>query len=360
MAAPPPPDVDAFRAHRLRVVHAVNDSAFVAVAVLIVAFTFWDRFVDPAHAAPALAVRLAGAALVIGSGVFQRAVQRVEWSHWIAKFRLLVTAGAVAFALVLLDQGFLVGLSGLVVAALGAAHSALDRRDVLPLFLPPLALTVAIMYFGGVERFVFINATFFLALTLLAALLLAGVLEQANRSAFEAGQALLRESRLDPLTAVANRRALAEQGHAAMALARRSGQPLSVLMLDLDHFKAVNDRHGHLLGDQLLQAIAQHCRGMMRETDQFGRWGGEEFVALLPDTGPEQAMELAERIRASIAATPWNFGPVLLHPTVSIGVAGGPAPGADDLDAAWSALVDAADAAMYRAKNLGRNRVERA
>jgi diguanylate cyclase (GGDEF)-like protein len=358
MAAVPASADAGFRAYRLRVIHAVNETAFYAVAALIVGFTFWDRYVDPANADAALGVRLAGAALVLGSGWFQRAMQRVEWSHWIAKFRLLVTAGTVALALALLEQGFLVGLSGLIVAALGAAHSALDRRDVVPLFLPPLALTVAIMYLAGVERFVFVNATFFLVLTFLVALLLASVLEQANRRAYQAEQALLRESRLDALTGVANRRALDEQGHAALALARRHGQPFALLMLDLDHFKTVNDRHGHGLGDQLLQALAAHCRGLMRESDVFGRWGGEEFLALLPDTGAAQATELAERLRASVAATRWRLGEVELQQTVSIGVAGVAGPQVGDIGAMWSRLVGAADAAMYRAKQHGRNRVE--
>lgn len=360
MAALSASDAAAFRAYRLKVIHTVNETAFPAVAALLVAFTAWDHYVDPAHAGTALGVRLAGAALVLGSGWFAQRAARVEWSHWIAKFRLFVTAGTVAIALALLERGFLVGLSGLIVAALGAAHSAVDRRDVLPLFAPPLALTVAVMHVADVERFVFVNATFFLALTFLVALLLAGVLEQANRRAFLAEQALRRESRLDPLTGVANRRALAEHGHAMLARARRAGTPVAVLLLDLDRFKTVNDRHGHTVGDQLLQALAAHARAQLRETDVFGRWGGEEFVALLPDTPPAQASALAERLRASVAQASWQCGQVALRATVSIGVASATVPPDADLDALWPRLVDAADAAMYRAKQQGRDRVERA
>jgi diguanylate cyclase (GGDEF)-like protein len=338
-------------------IHAANASAYPSVALLIVVFTAWDHYIDPANARAALWVRLGGAALVLGSGLLQRRVRRVAWAHWMARYRLLVTAGTIAWALALLDRGFLFGLSGLVVAALGAAHSAIDRRDVLPLFLPPLALTVAVMLFAGVERVVFVNAVFFLGLTFLAALLLATVLEQANRRAFQLEQALLRESRIDALTGVANRRALGEQAHAALTRARRNGLPVSVLLVDLDHFKAVNDAHGHALGDQVLHAVAAHCRAMMRESDTFGRWGGEEFLALLPDTA---AAAVSERMRASVAATPWTFGAVRLRPTVSIGVAGGPVAPAAEVDATWHALVNAADKAMYRAKDAGRNRVERA
>jgi diguanylate cyclase (GGDEF)-like protein len=359
MADPAPTRDDGFRAWRMSFIQAANDSAFVFVAVLIVGFTLWDRYVDAANADAALWVRLGGAALVIGSGLFQRTRKRVAWAHAIAKFRMLVTAGTIAWALALLERGFLVGLSGLIIAMLGAAHSAIDRRDVYLLFLPPLLLTVAIMGVAGIERFVFVNATFFLGLTFLVALLLGRVLEAANRRAYAAEQALTRESRIDALTGVANRRALGEQARAALALARRQAQPIATLLLDIDHFKQINDRHGHALGDQVLQAVAAHCRELMRASDCFGRWGGEEFVALLPETTAEHAFDLAERMRISVATTEWRFGELVLHPTISIGVAG-LTPGADaDLDATWSALVDAADAAMYRAKARGRNRVER-
>ena len=356
MPVPPAIDAVSFRVYRLRAIYLANEAAFVAVAVLILAFTVWDHYVDAAHAGAALWVRLGGAALVIASGVFQRLTRRVEWSHWIAKFRLLVTSAAIAGALALLDAGFLVGLSGLIVATLGAAHSAIDRRDVIWLFLPPLSLAVAVMLVAGVETFVFVNATFFLGLTLLVALLLAQVLEHSHRRAWSAEQALLRESRLDALTGVANRRALEEQGQNALRHARRSGQPVSVLMIDLDRFKTVNDRHGHGVGDQVLTALAQRCRGLMRESDSFGRWGGEEFLALLGDTAPDAARELAERMRAAVAAAPMGETGVTL--TISIGVAGMTPTPDQGVDEAWARLVGAADAAMYRAKTQGRNRVE--
>jgi diguanylate cyclase (GGDEF)-like protein len=358
MSANPAAEDAAFRDYRRGFIYAVNDTAYVFVAVLIVGFTVWDRYVDPAHAGAALWVRVGGAALVLGSGVFQRVTRRVEWAPRLAKFRMLVTAVTIAWALALLDRGFLVGLSGLIIAMLGAAHSAIDRRDVFWLFLPPLLATTAIMLLAGVDRFVFVNATFFLGLTFLVALLLARVLEQANRRAYRLEQALLRESRLDALTGVANRRALGEHARQALGLACRHGTPVSALLLDIDHFKVINDRHGHALGDEVLRAIATHCRSVMRDSDCFGRWGGEEFVALLPDTPATQARELAERLRASIAARAWVFGSLELHPTISIGVAEARPQEGFDPEATWSRLVDAADAAMYRAKALGRNRVE--
>jgi diguanylate cyclase (GGDEF)-like protein len=344
-----------FRAYRNTLIHAANDTAFIYVAALVLLFNLWDWYVDPRHAAAAFGVRLLGASAIVASGVFQRRARRVEWAPAIAKLRLALTAGTIAWALALLDDGFLVGLSGLIIAVLGAAYSAIDRRDVFVLFLPPLLLTLAIMVLAGIETFVFINAVCFLALTMVAAWLLASVLELSYRRSYKLEQALLRESRVDALTGADNRRSLEEQGRAALSLCQRHDQPLSVLMIDLDHFKSVNDLHGHLAGDAVLVAVASICRGLMRESDRFGRWGGEEFLAVLPDTSVEQAHTLAERIRVAIGDAQIGFDQAVLRITTSIGVAGGEVP--NDLAAHWTALIRAADDAMYRAKAGGRNRV---
>jgi len=346
-----------FRAYRIAIIHAANQSAFVFVALLLVAFNAWDWFVDPVHAGQALWVRLVGAVVVVASGVYQRRADRVELAPWIAKFRLLVTAASISLALALLDGGFLVGLSGLVIAMLGAAYSSIDRRDVFWLFVPPLLLALAIMAIAGIDRFVFVNAACFLGLTLVVAWLLAGVLEASYRRAFILEQALLRESRVDALTGALNRRALEEQGKAAVALCQRHAQPLAVLMIDIDHFKDVNDRFGHAVGDQVLCAVATHCSGLVRESDRFGRWGGEEFLALLPETDRAQAHALAERMRQAVANAGFEFGGDVQRVTISVGVAGDIVPPAVDVWRAWVAMVKAADVAMYSAKEQGRNRV---
>ena len=344
-----------FRAYRNTLIYAANDTAFVSVALLVLLFNAWDWYIDPRHAGDAFWVRLGGAGLIIGTGLFQRRTRRVEWAPAIAKLRLAISAGTIAWALALLDDGFLIGLSGLVIAVLGAAYSAIDRRDVFVLYLPPLLLTLAIMALARVELFVFINAACFLALTLVVAWLLASVQERSYRRSYKLEQALLRESRIDSLTGVDNRRSLEEQGRAALSLCQRHGQPLSVLMIDLDHFKTVNDMHGHPAGDAVLVAVASICRGLMRESDRFGRWGGEEFLAILPDTSAEQAQALAERIRVAIQEARISFEQAVLRITASVGVAGGEVP--HDLASRWTALIREADDAMYRAKAGGRNRV---
>jgi diguanylate cyclase (GGDEF)-like protein len=357
-AAPRPDDDAGFRAYRLALIHAANESAYLFVAALVVAFNAWDWFVDPVHAGSALWVRLAGGAVIVGSGLFQRRVDRVPLAATIAKFRLLVSAATIAVALSLLEQGFLVGLSGLVIAMLGAAYSAIDRRDVFALFLPPLVLTLAIMAIAGIDRFVFVNAAFFLGLTMLVGWLLAHVLEESYRRAYTLEQALLRESRVDALTGVLNRRALEEQGKALLGLCQRHGRPFALLMVDIDFFKDINDRYGHPVGDQVLRAVAEHCRAEIRTADRFGRWGGEEFLALLPETPREQAIALAERIREAISHGGFEFGGDVQRVTVSVGVAAEETTGPVNVDGLWAALVKASDDAMYRAKAAGRNRVE--
>ncbi|PKM43694.1 MAG: hypothetical protein CVV05_12560 [Gammaproteobacteria bacterium HGW-Gammaproteobacteria-1] len=158
----------------------------------------------------------------------------------------------------------------------------------------------------------------------------------------------------DPLTSALNRRAFSLIAAREIGRARRHGQPLSLLMMDLDHFKQINDYLGHSSGDAILCRFVATAERVLRSEDVFCRFGGEEFVALLPSTAAGPALIAAERIRAAFAA---DAATVLIAPqpfdtTVSIGVAE-LQPG-EDLDA----LLHRADAALYRAKAKGRNRCE--
>ncbi len=159
-------------------------------------------------------------------------------------------------------------------------------------------------------------------------------------------------SKTDALTMVANRRHFLELLERELARSRRYATPVSCVMIDLDHFKEVNDRHGHMVGDQVLVAVAEALRRSIRDSDVVARYGGEEFVLLLPSTDVTGAQELAERCRAVVAATQVAGRHGLLSVTASMGVAS-LAGGSGDLDQ----LLSAADDALYRAKSDGRDRV---
>jgi diguanylate cyclase (GGDEF)-like protein len=164
-------------------------------------------------------------------------------------------------------------------------------------------------------------------------------------------------ARRETLTGCFNRRAFYELFERESDRSRRLGEGLSLLFIDLDHFKAVNDRFGHAAGDRVLQQLAMRLQGVVRETDLIFRWGGEEFIVLLPHTSPGAAGVLAERVRLTVAERP--FPGAETHPparmTVSVGTAG-----TTELPTAPDVLVAAADQACYRAKRGGRNRVEQA
>ena len=162
-----------------------------------------------------------------------------------------------------------------------------------------------------------------------------------------------RQALVDGLTGLANRRAAADALHAEAARAQRLETPLSVVLADLDGFKDVNDVHGHAVGDEVLRVFAAVLRETLRESDVAGRWGGEEFLLLLPGADAEGAAQLADRVRIALADRAVASAPGL-RVTASFGVA--EYAGQSNTEQ----LVDAADGALYRAKRGGRNRVERA
>jgi len=157
-------------------------------------------------------------------------------------------------------------------------------------------------------------------------------------------------ARTDPLTSIANRRYLTDQVRQSAALADRQGTPLAILMIDIDHFKQVNDDFGHDTGDSVLRRVSRAVLTSVRAGDVVGRWGGEEFLAILPDTTLTGAMEVAERVRATVDGQGGRDDQAGPHVTVSIGVSSGPGREVQD-------ILRAADAALYEAKGSGRNTV---
>ncbi|HAW12012.1 MAG: diguanylate cyclase [Candidatus Dormibacteria bacterium] len=159
-----------------------------------------------------------------------------------------------------------------------------------------------------------------------------------------------RVSRIDMLTNIYNRRHLDEHLRRAISGARRHGRTVGVLLVDIDHFKDVNDQYGHLAGDAVLKEVAARLQGAMRTEDALGRWGGEEFIAVLTDTPGESIGVLAERMRQAIASTPFVLADgTRIRVTVSIGHTAG----TEDAEV----LVHRSDDALYVAKEAGRNQV---
>jgi len=159
----------------------------------------------------------------------------------------------------------------------------------------------------------------------------------------------------DLLTGAFNRRRWIDIAERELRRSATARVPVVLLVLDVDHFKRVNDVHGHHVGDDVLKTVAEACRDALRPLDALARWGGEEFVMLLPETTLEDGIRVAERVRTAVATRVIRRNDVSLQLTASIGVVGVPDSAATyDLDR----LVHLADSAMYLAKQSGRNRVD--
>jgi diguanylate cyclase (GGDEF)-like protein len=235
------------------------------------------------------------------------------------------------------------GMSG-GTSAIYAAHGRTVLAAISCILLPPtlhliwqadmLSLTLAI---GGI-------------LLVVATTSSVRMLNAALRRSIVLAQQLDRQARVDALSGLANRRALMEAGSAMLANAGRTGRACAALMIDVDHFKRVNDTRGHAAGDAVIAATGALLSRSVRAGELAGRIGGEEFAILLPDGGGEQAVALATRILERVRSTPVAHADGPISVTVSIGVA-------IALDGTLQALLERADQALYRAKSGGRDRV---
>lgn len=158
----------------------------------------------------------------------------------------------------------------------------------------------------------------------------------------------------DPLTGLANRRHFHSVLERAIDVVARSGEPALLLMVDIDHFKSINDTHGHLAGDQVLQAVAKCLAGCIRPMDTVARYGGEEFAVVLPNCLVSVGQAVAERIRQTVESLTMMVGPVAcVRATISIGGAYAP----EWVRSTAALWIERADNLLYRAKSEGRNRV---
>jgi len=216
-----------------------------------------------------------------------------------------------------------------------------------------LAVGYLALYLLALTHGAYINAT--LATRLRRELKESRAALQARLQEVERLQEQLREQALqDPLTGMFNRRYLDAFLERELARARRDGNPLTVMILDIDHFKQINDHYGHLFGDRVIRAIGAALKAGIKGRDFVSRYGGEEFAILLPDTPVSGALVVAENIRRTVAGSRirrLNSEEVVGNITLSAGIA------AFSSVEAGEGLFERADAALYRAKNLGRNRI---
>ncbi|MCF8197816.1 MAG: diguanylate cyclase [Sulfuritalea sp.] len=198
---------------------------------------------------------------------------------------------------------------------------------------------------AGIRRTLYFNLAISLAVTLIVLFLTHRVLSRYQRGIEEMAAT-------DKLTGLLNRHAFTILIDKLIAEYRRTPQPIAMLLADIDHFKEINDRHGHVVGDQVLSAVAGHLTGGLRKSDIAVRWGGEEFLLVLRNCDHAEAYRIAENLRQKLAETPIRADGRQVPVTISIGISEYGGAESPDL------TVNRADAALYAAKNGGRNRVE--
>jgi diguanylate cyclase (GGDEF)-like protein len=295
---------------------AAQVTAFLGIGFPLVAATGYAYGLEKFHGQMALST--VALALLIGAGILatsaHRAVLRAVLSPWLG--------GRIARMQIL--------LSYLVPLAVGFVLVAVVRASAIELF----------------GLFVVILSGFIVVLVATSSMFQ----EHVDRARRAAERRLAIAATLDPLTGAANRRLLMQTATREVERANRQKQPLSLLMVDIDHFKDLNDRHGHATGDLVLVAIARTMQEILRKQDLLARYGGEEFAILLPDTPLAGAWHLAEKIRRQIENQ--RFADDIGAVTVSIGCAD------NRKRPDFRQLIDTTDRALYAAKALGRNRVE--
>jgi diguanylate cyclase (GGDEF)-like protein len=318
------------------------------LGALMIVFGLRDYLIDPEHAYQAFLIRVA--AVTLSAIAFRRTnlrwspTQRAGYIYW-------VYASSLIYVACLLKDGTHYGMVTIAASVFLVALASLRISTFLWIASGPFLLyaalavrdTSSIAYLNDIVSYVF-NASLALVLMLMFRFF--------RQRAFLLELQLTHVAQHDSLTGLYNRGHITEVALREIMRARRHQRPFAVAMLDIDHFKLINDTYGHDIGDLALKAFADTCRACVREIDQLGRIGGEEFVCLLPETAESEALACAERLRECVAALEIDTPKGKVHFTVSIGVAVLQPEGGN-----WEGLLRDADGALYQAKCEGRNRV---
>lgn len=249
------------------------------------------------------------------------------------------------------DEHFLYINQGLTMAIIAMATATVyGARDLVIVYGLPLLAVVTFLAASGYALPDNVTPMIYIPLSMGIGTVIATMLYKEHRRSFIASQQLEHNALTDALTGLPNRRAMQTQLQAEWSRAERGGQRFAVLMADLDRFKAVNDQHGHEVGDEVLITLASRFNASLRSGDRVARWGGEEFLLLIPDASQESALAVAEKIRGAVAEPAFATSAGNLAITLSLGVAlNRRAERIDD-------VISRADKALYRAKQEGRNR----
>ncbi|MCB1554802.1 MAG: GGDEF domain-containing protein [Xanthomonadales bacterium] len=330
----------------------------VYVAVGVVAFAVWDAWLDPSALARTLPIRLATALLLVVPYVLlRRRWPRGRRARWLHGSVYLIGILGITAATLQLEDGFLWGAAGISVFPLVLAVYPLPARTYLGLSaLAAFGIALLVAICDAPTRQL-INFIVMFSLSVWVGVTALQVLRKQQWRLFVLEQQHAADARTDALTGLFNRRHVEQLGRRQFDVATRLERPLAVVMIDLDHFKQINDQHGHDVGDRALILTATVLRKALREVDLIARWGGEEFLAILVDSDAEQAFGAAERflqrLRASEPAQP---GSPSLWLTASAGVSVH-APAAEGQRVhGFDELVRHADLALYEAKRGGRDR----
>lgn len=316
--------------------------------IALLLFSGWDYVIDPAHGWLTFFVRLA----LVATGSIAYLPTRLHWTPiQRCGFIYCTHSSAIIVSEFLLKNGFLYGLTGIAATVFLLSVVTLRVKNFLLILSAPTILFLVLSAIR-LPLLEFINSVMLYIFSVVCAATVMLVIRDFRLKAYSLEKKLLQMSRHDSLTGAYNRGYLTELAEHEISLSKRHGRPFSIAMIDIDHFKAVNDTYGHAAGDLTIKSLVETCEKNLRVIDHFGRIGGEEFACLLPETSQADAMLCAERLRRSIEEMRIALPSGQLKITASIGVA--------VLNAGhsgWDALLKDADTALYCAKRNGRNQV---
>jgi diguanylate cyclase (GGDEF)-like protein len=331
--------------------HAKLRWTFLVAATLFFVFMGLDYQLDPEKLGRNMAVRL----LAVGAYLVLHLLARWEPARARVEVLLLAGVGVGAASVTRLSVGLrfgeLLAVGSLLLMVVMLAALTTSPRQALTSHGLLLAVVNVLGPVFGASSLFFFAVNVFLLSGATAGVILAALSERLSRRAFRMELDLEVLATRDSLTGAHNRRSFLQLAEHELDRARRGTRTVSLLMLDIDRFKSINDTHGHPVGDAVIRTLASTCQSALRSVDVLGRLGGEEFAIVLPETGTEGALRVAERLRQSLAEAEVPEGGKALSFTVSVGVAEWlPGEGLDQ-------LLSRGDQALYAAKNTGRNKV---